>query len=638
MAEAIGTAIGVVGFLGQLFDGCVKAYGYFSAAANLDADSQRLLCKVRIEEMRLVVWGRGWGVAEGRLEAHLNGFSREAGDPRMAGLAEGIMRELHATVTDFGRLRERYGFVEDGSERGKIGTSNGDGEKGGEGKKRDWRREISRRAKWVIADKEKFTNLLTDLKYFNDGLEQLFPPRLLPSLHRSWRHSLLDSARRDVAQLALLESSSADSYPQLTASANLKKLRINLDAEPQASFRPTFAFRIPRTDLDLSSSSPTTTPLLSPPLPTSPTPGAGTKRRNSSTAKQASSPSSSSLNLLSLTSTTNTTRTHATHTTHGPVLVEWVEYDPSSPDERFLHLRRLDDLARMMHSASSNHPDLHTIDCVGYTDDTNNARYGLVYRCPMLAQPSLPSGSLPTKTKPKTKATTDTVAAAAAAESPQRQPATSHSTLHTLISSTDLKTPDLDDRITLASTLACALWSLHSLDWLHKSLCSANILFFPSAASLAATGATTVSAAVVPDIGSPYLAGFDASRPDFDAEMSVNPRNPSILDLHRDPRSLGTGLGRKQYCKSYDVYSLGLVLLEIGLWKVLQTYYKPHYSAEKWRDRVILPVLVPGLGSKTGKLYKQVVETCLTANDDMSSSEAGQLMEWVVTTLESIRT
>ncbi|KAK1451857.1 hypothetical protein CMEL01_06431 [Colletotrichum melonis] len=637
MAEAIGTAIGVVGFLGQLFDGCVKAYGYFSAAANLDADSQRLLCKVRIEEMRLVVWGRGWGVAEGRLEAHLNGFSREAGDPRMAGLAEGIMRELHATVTDFGRLRERYGFVEDGSEGGKIGTSHGDGEKGGEGKKRDWRREISRRAKWVIADKEKFTNLLTDLKYFNDGLEQLFPPRLLPSLHRSWRHSLLDSARRDVAQLALLESSSADSYPQLTASANLKKLRINLDAEPQASFRPTFAFRIPRTDLDLSSSSPTTTPLLSPPLPTSPTPGAGTKRCNSSTVKQASSPSSSSLNLLSLTSTTNTTRTHATHTNHGPVLVEWVEYDPSSPDERFLHLRRLDDLARMMHSASSNHPDLHTIDCVGYTDDTNNARYGLVYRCPMLAQPSLPSDSLPTKTKPKTKATTDTVAAAAA-ESPQPQPATSHSTLQTLISSTDLKTPDLDDRITLASTLACALWSLHSLDWLHKSLCSANILFFPSAASLAATRATTVSAAVVPDIGSPYLAGFDASRPDFDAEMSVNPRNPSILDLHRDPRSLGTGLGRKQYCKSYDVYSLGLVLLEIGLWKVLQTYYKPHYSAEKWRDRVILPVLVPGLGSKTGKLYKQVVETCLTANDDMSSSEAGQLMEWVVTTLESIRT
>ncbi|KXH51434.1 hypothetical protein CSIM01_08220 [Colletotrichum simmondsii] len=659
MAEAIGTAIGVVGFLGQLFDGCVKAYGYFSAAANLDADSQRLLCKVRIEEMRLVVWGRGWGVAEGRLEAHLNGFSREAGDPRMAGLAEGIMRELHATVTDFGRLRERYGFVEDGSEGGKIGTSSGDGERGGEGKKRDWRREISRRAKWVIAgmflsiaillyacfqvanqcvikDKEKFTNLLTDLKYFNDGLEQLFPPRLLPSLHRSWRHSLLDSARRDVAQLALLESSSADSYPQLTASANLKKLRINLDAEPQASFRPTFAFRIPRTDLDLSSSSPPTTPLLSPPLPTSPTPGTGTKRRNSSTAKAAaSSPSSSSLNLLSLTSTTNTTRTHATHTTHGPVLVEWVEYDPSSPDERFLHLRRLDDLARMMHSASSNHPDLHTIDCVGYTDDANNARYGLVYCCPMLSQPSLPSDSLPTMTRTKTKANIDTVAAA---EPPQPQPATSHSTLHALIASPDLKTSDLDDRIALASTLACALWSLHSLDWLHKSLCSANILFFPSAASLAATRATTVSAAVVPDIGSPYLVGFDASRPDFDAEMSVNPRNPSILHLHRDPRSLGTGLGRKQYCKGYDVYSLGLVLLEIGLWKVLQTYYKPHYSAEKWRDRVILPVLVPGLGSKTGKLYKQVVEKCLTANDDMSSSEAGQLMEWVVTTLESIRT
>lgn len=162
MAEVVGTVIGVVGLLGQLFDGCVKAYGYFSSAANLDSDSQRLLCKVRIEEMRLVVWGREWGVAEGRLEAHLR--SREC-NPQMASLAEGIMKELHATVTDFRRLRERYGFAEDGAHQpgagdGKIaekpvGGGGGSCEirgKGGEERKdKSWRREISRRAQWVIA-------------------------------------------------------------------------------------------------------------------------------------------------------------------------------------------------------------------------------------------------------------------------------------------------------------------------------------------------------------------------------------------------------------------------------------------------------------------------------------------------------
>ncbi|KAL0939205.1 uncharacterized protein CTRU02_205815 [Colletotrichum truncatum] len=627
MAEAIGTAFGVVGFLGQLFDGCVKAYGYFTAAANLDTDSARLLCKVRIEEMRLVVWGREWGVAEGKLEAHLK--SREC-NPQMAQLAEGIMRELHATVTDFQRLRERYGFVEEGPSVGGEGAKtvimpDRSKEKKGAAVREEkdqktkvpeksWRKEISKRAKWVIADKEKFTALLKDLKDFNDGLEQLFPPSRLPSLHRAWRHSLLDSAQRDLSQLTLLESSSADSYPQLNASANLKKLRINLDAKPQASFRPTFAFKVPRSDLDIA------------PLPLGNGDPVGVSSSENSTGSNKSSKSKSSagkggeggnggVGTTTTTTTTTTTRIHASHATHGPVLLEWVEYDPQDTEERFLHLRRLDDLARMMHSASDRHPDLHTIDCVGYTDDTANARYGLVYRCPVL--PSIPSSP-----------TTATTAAVRAS---------SHSTLHTLIASTDLKTPDLDDRIALACTLSCALWSLHSLDWLHKSICSANILFFPSAVSASAERATA-SAALVPDIGAPYLVGFDASRPDFDAEMSVNPRNPSILDLHRDPRSLGTGLSRRQYCKSYDIYSLGLVLLEIGLWKALQTYYKPHYSAERWRDRIILPVLVPGLGSKTGKLYKQVVEKCLTAKDDMSGSEAGQLMEWVVTTLESIRT
>lgn len=108
------------------------------------------------------------------------------------------------------------------------------------------------------------------------------------------------------------------------------------------------------------------------------------------------------------------------------------------------------------------------------------------------------------------------------------------------------------------------------------------------------------------------------------------------MDLHRHPDSLD-GMLRRPYCKSFDIYSLGLVLLEIGLWKVLQAYHKPHYSPGKFRDRVILAVLVPGLGSKTGNLYREVVERCLYAKGDLDSFESGQLMEYVVGTLESLR-
>ncbi|KAF3358237.1 hypothetical protein VdG1_03014 [Verticillium dahliae VDG1] len=259
MAEAAATALGVIGFLGQLFDGCVRAYGYFTTAARLDQDSARLVCK----------------------------------------------------------LRDRYGIVEEAAAKSGLARGEREARERDGGKERGWRKELTLRAKWVIADKEKFTALLRDLKDFNDGLDQLFPPSRLPSLHRAWRHSLLDHAQRDVAELALLASSAEDS---------------------------------------------------------------------------------------------------------------------SSND-----------------SSSTN--------------------------CP-------------------------------------RQP----------------------------------------------------------------------------------------------------------------------------YRKSHDIYSLGLVLLEIGWWKVLSTYYKPHYSAERWRDKVVLPVLVPGLASKTGRLYRDVVERCLTVHEDMSSSEAGEVMEWVVATLESIRT
>ena len=182
----MGTTIGVVGLLGQLFDGCVKAYGYFTTAQHFDADSQRLLCKVRIEEMRLVVWGREWGVAEGLFEAHLE--RGDKGNPQLRALATQILEQLHGTVTDFKKLKETYGLADEaetpdpGGGSGlagqgiRLGKGNGDGAKTGnikrekspaapgkdeKGRKssnggkaeRSWRKEFQLKTKWVITGK-----------------------------------------------------------------------------------------------------------------------------------------------------------------------------------------------------------------------------------------------------------------------------------------------------------------------------------------------------------------------------------------------------------------------------------------------------------------------------------------------------
>ena len=88
------------------------------------------------------------------------------------------------------------------------------------------------------SDKDKFTALLKDLKEFNDGLERLFPLSHIPSYQRAWTNQLLASASRDTSKLSLLEKASSETYPRLNASANLKKLRINLDTQPQSSFQP----------------------------------------------------------------------------------------------------------------------------------------------------------------------------------------------------------------------------------------------------------------------------------------------------------------------------------------------------------------------------------------------------------------
>ncbi|ATZ55129.1 hypothetical protein BCIN_11g04170 [Botrytis cinerea B05.10] len=559
MAEVLGTAlsiVGAVGVLGQIFSGCITAYSLFTTASNLSRDSEKLICKIKIEEMRLLVWGREWGVLEGRFEEELK-REEGIGNERLRGLAMEILSELYRTITDFQRLREKYGVVEESGGRDMIeGRESCDREvekeKGGFGiGKLNLRSEMSKRVKWVISDKEKFTVLLQDLKDYNNGLEQLFPPSRLATLHRTWTNELLQGAHRDLGKLKDLEAASSGVYPALNVSANLKQLRINLDEKETKNFKPTYTLKIQRHALVVKNSQMGRT---------------HGQYRNPSLAEPQE------------------------------IIVEWVEYEKEDLDARLNHLRRIDDLARMIHSASDRHPDLHTIDCLGYTDDSTSSRYGLIYR-------SLSSSS---------------------------------STLNYLITSNDFRTPDLGDRFKLAHTLSVALWSLHSLDWLHKNLCSSNILFFPSAY----TNSTRISKERenVPDISTPYLLGFDASRPDQMGEMSIASRNPTAADLHRHPSSLhSSSCPRKEYCKSFDIYSLGLILLEIGLWKTLQMYHKPHYSAEKFRDKIVVQNLVPGLGSKVGRGYREVVERCLGVREDVNGVEAGTLMEFVVGRLEGLR-
>ncbi len=558
MAEAAGLAlgvVGVVGFLGQIFDGCIKAYSMFTRASNIGRDSERLLCKIRIEEMRLMVWGKAWGVVEGRLEAHL-ASNEGGGNEGLKKLAEMILKQLYETITDFNKLQDRYGLREDtsGGVAEKVKVPDPPGTVTSRLRDELKLSDLKLRAKWVISDKDKFELLLKDLKDFNDGLERLLPPARIATLQRTWTNELLQTASRDVGQLGLLESASSGVYPSLNTFARLKQLRINLDTEETPKkFMSSSGLKLPKVALSY--------------------PTEDEENRILGSYRNPSSENSES------------------------VIIEWINYEPDLDlDARLTLYQRVDNIARMAHSAANRHPDLHTLDCLGYFDD--KTRYGLVYRLPTVFQPQAPTSD------------------------------EAFRTLSSLIDDSNTRTPDLDQRFRLAQTLAIALWSLHSLDWLHKSFCGHNILFLDSQPS---------SSTDTPSIATPYVIGFDTSRPDHLSEMTVASRNDNQRDLYRHPDSLG--VWRQPYRKSFDIYSLGLVLLEIGLWKSLKGFHKPKYSPATFRDKVVRGILVPGLGSKTGSVFRMVVEGCMSFDEgrDGLGKESSRFLEYVVLTLEGLR-
>jgi serine/threonine protein kinase len=114
--------------------------------------------------------------------------------------------------------------------------------------------------------------------------------------------------------------------------------------------------------------------------------------------------------------------------------------------------------------------------------------------------------------------------------------------------------PPLTDRITLMRLLSETVERLHAVDWLHKGLRSSNILFFTDRT----TGAINLS--------DPYISGFEYARPAQRDDMTQRPSEDPGADIYRHPATQA-GLG---FLKSFDLYSLGVVLLEIAYWAPIE--------------------------------------------------------------------
>ena len=114
-------------------------------------------------------------------------------------------------------------------------------------------------------------------------------------------------------------------------------------------------------------------------------------------------------------------------------------------------------------------------------------------------------------------------------------------------------TPSLSARMSLALQLTESLMYLHAVNWLHKGFSSANILFPQS------------SAAKTGRLEDPTISGFDFSRPDAD-ETTIKSITRAQDDYYKSPALLQ---GHSS-TKADDIYALGVVLIEIALWKPVE--------------------------------------------------------------------
>ncbi|KAK3374186.1 hypothetical protein B0T24DRAFT_720737 [Lasiosphaeria ovina] len=169
--------------------------------------------------------------------------------------------------------------------------------------------------------------------------------------------------------------------------------------------------------------------------------------------------------------------------------------------------------------------------------------------------------------------------------------------------------PSLEDKFQLASALATFLASFHSTGWLHENLHSNNIVFFGTPPGLDEKG---ISAPTSSLLRAPFVVGLNRSRPGGDAwhTQGLTGHDRAFGD-YRHPAYEATG----HFRATYDYYTLGTVLLEIGLWSRLTSIAgrdENRRLTPKQLQEQLLARYVPRLGPRMGKTYRDVVEVLLS--------------------------
>ena len=524
--------LSVVGFSLTCFHGCVKGLTILSKANHYNQDVSNVRLQIELAQHSLFTWAEEAGLTQEPPTLLIS--------TNNAAFVPEILGQLETLLLDLNQLKERYGLRlqltsenvealdDEDSTLSKLGP-----------KQREYasradvaifrkRKDPWKRLRWVTLDDKKVAKLLDKVKGYTGELEKFLEQTKQAKRDRdlelSLREAVLNANDQQKLDIIGHEYEQAPSKAAIAAAARLKQTRLRLGLS------------------DLS-------PLVTSANPESdqgePTSGKRPNIHHASTSHLSGVSSNAmklSMRLLTLSRVARAQGLRTlTHYDNRAVLLEWK--NGMGPDSAVLE-RRVNQVAAFLQKLE---PSFHSLPCRGFVKDHDANRYGYIF-------------DLPEKLHPISLSVRSSQGQAALPPLPDLR------SLRQLLDQS-ATAPSLNERLSISVTLLETLLNLHTSGWLHKELRSDNIIFIRKAETVGDDKEDL-------SMYSMYIAGYVYARADGPGEMTEPLESDVEADLYRHPLLLGKS--RESYRKSFDIFSAGCTLLEIGLWSSLRRIFERH--------------------------------------------------------------
>ncbi|KAM5380827.1 hypothetical protein ACJZ2D_003351 [Fusarium nematophilum] len=174
--------------------------------------------------------------------------------------------------------------------------------------------------------------------------------------------------------------------------------------------------------------------------------------------------------------------------------------------------------------------------------------------------------------------------------------------------------PSLGDRFSMARSIARSLANFMMVKWMHKGFRSNNVILLnearPTEVLLVGFSYARPGDAVRRDLTTPLSSDptYDLYRPP--ADTLPPDRLREAIDASEEILSSSNDGERPVLSPAYDVFGLGIVLLEIGLWRTIDSI-RGNTRRDPAKGRKNLDSAVDSLRYRCGTIYRDVVRACL---------------------------